>query len=126
MNRICCLSITGICSGSVLGCFVLMACTPAASERNCCLTTSPRRYTPSDCLPYDFIVSHKVRFSSVAPTHYNVVYDSSVLKPDHMQRLTYKLCHMYYNWQVLRAQWRIRLARIRRILRLLPEFLHMW
>ncbi|XP_053507651.1 piwi-like protein 1 isoform X2 [Ictalurus furcatus] len=49
---------------------------------------------------YDFfIVSHTVRFGSVAPTHYNVVYDSSGLKPDHMQRLTYKLCHMYYNWQ---------------------------
>ncbi|KAJ7994148.1 hypothetical protein DPEC_G00262900 [Dallia pectoralis] len=49
---------------------------------------------------YDFfIVSQAVRFGCVAPTHYNVVYDSSGLKPDHMQRLTYKLCHMYYNWQ---------------------------
>ncbi|KAM6930622.1 piwi-like protein 1 [Xenentodon cancila] len=49
---------------------------------------------------YDFyIVSQAVRFGSVAPTHYNVVYDTSGLKPDHMQRLTYKLCHMYYNWQ---------------------------
>ncbi|KAG9353937.1 hypothetical protein JZ751_012061 [Albula glossodonta] len=49
---------------------------------------------------YDFfIVSQAVRMGSVTPTHYNVVYDSSGLKPDHMQRLTYKLCHMYYNWQ---------------------------
>ncbi|KTF80228.1 hypothetical protein cypCar_00023465 [Cyprinus carpio] len=49
---------------------------------------------------YDFfIVSQAVRFGCVAPTHYNVVFDSSGLKPDHMQRLTYKLCHMYYNWQ---------------------------
>uniref|UniRef100_A0A3B3S5C4 Piwi-like RNA-mediated gene silencing 1 n=1 Tax=Paramormyrops kingsleyae TaxID=1676925 RepID=A0A3B3S5C4_9TELE len=49
---------------------------------------------------YDFfIVSQAVRMGSVAPTHYNVVYDSSGLKPDHMQRLTYKLCHMYFNWQ---------------------------
>ncbi|XP_077570635.1 piwi-like protein 1 [Stigmatopora nigra] len=49
---------------------------------------------------YDFyIVSQAVRFGSVSPTHYNVVYDNSGLKPDHMQRLTYKLCHMYYNWQ---------------------------
>nr|XP_057927973.1 piwi-like protein 1 [Doryrhamphus excisus] len=49
---------------------------------------------------YDFyIVSQAVNFGSVSPTHYNVVYDSSGLKPDHMQRLTYKLCHMYYNWQ---------------------------
>ncbi|KAK3566050.1 hypothetical protein QTP86_025034, partial [Hemibagrus guttatus] len=49
---------------------------------------------------YDFfIVSQAVRLGSVSPTHYNVVYDSSGLKPDHMQRLTYKLCHLYYNWQ---------------------------
>ncbi|XP_043925728.1 piwi-like protein 1 [Protopterus annectens] len=48
---------------------------------------------------YDFfIVSQSVRVGTVTPTHYNVVYDSSALKPDHMQRLTYKLCHMYYNW----------------------------
>ncbi|XP_054611859.1 piwi-like protein 1 [Dunckerocampus dactyliophorus] len=49
---------------------------------------------------YDFyVVSQAVTFGSVSPTHYNVVYDTSGLKPDHMQRLTYKLCHMYYNWQ---------------------------
>ncbi|XP_040898291.1 piwi-like protein 1 isoform X1 [Toxotes jaculatrix] len=49
---------------------------------------------------YDFyIVSQAVHNGSVSPTHYNVVYDTSGLKPDHMQRLTYKLCHMYYNWQ---------------------------
>ncbi|KAJ8379922.1 hypothetical protein SKAU_G00007000 [Synaphobranchus kaupii] len=49
---------------------------------------------------YDFfIVSQAVRMGSVSPTHYNVVFDSNGLKPDHMQRLTYKLCHMYYNWQ---------------------------
>ncbi|XP_028566225.2 piwi-like protein 1 [Podarcis muralis] len=48
---------------------------------------------------YDFfIVSQSVRTGSVAPTHYNVIYDNSALKPDYMQRLTYKLCHMYYNW----------------------------
>lgn len=50
---------------------------------------------------YDFyIVSQAVRSGSVSPTHYNVIHDTSGLKPDHMQRLTYKLCHMYYNWQV--------------------------
>uniref|UniRef100_A0A4W3IZG4 Piwi-like RNA-mediated gene silencing 1 n=1 Tax=Callorhinchus milii TaxID=7868 RepID=A0A4W3IZG4_CALMI len=48
---------------------------------------------------YDFyIVSQSVRVGTVTPTHYNVVYDSSNLKPDYMQRLTYKMCHMYYNW----------------------------
>ncbi|XP_045313543.1 piwi-like protein 1 isoform X2 [Leopardus geoffroyi] len=48
---------------------------------------------------YDFfIVSQAVRSGSVSPTHYNVIYDNSGLKPDHIQRLTYKLCHVYYNW----------------------------
>ncbi|NXI49548.1 PIWL1 protein, partial [Chloroceryle aenea] len=48
---------------------------------------------------YDFfIVSQAVRSGCVSPTHYNVIYDTSKLKPDHIQRLTYKLCHMYYNW----------------------------
>ncbi|XP_061663732.1 piwi-like protein 1 [Syngnathoides biaculeatus] len=49
---------------------------------------------------YDFyLVSTAVNYGSISPTHYNVVYDTSGLKPDHMQRLTFKLCHMYYNWQ---------------------------
>ncbi|KAG2470727.1 PIWL1 protein, partial [Polypterus senegalus] len=48
---------------------------------------------------YDFyVISQAVRIGSVSPTHYNVVYDTSGLKPDYMQRLTHKLCHMYYNW----------------------------
>lgn len=50
---------------------------------------------------YDFfIVSQSVRQGTVTPTHYNIIYDTSGLKPDHMQRLTYKLCHLYYNWPV--------------------------
>ena len=48
---------------------------------------------------YDFfLVSQHVRQGTVTPTHYNVVYDTSSLKPDHMQRLSYKLTHLYYNW----------------------------
>ena len=43
-------------------------------------------------------MSQHVRQGTVSPTHYNVVYDASELKPDHMQRLTYKMTHMYYNW----------------------------
>jgi len=50
---------------------------------------------------YDFfVVSQSVRQGTVAPTHYNVIHDTSHLKPDHMQRLAYKLCHLYYNWPV--------------------------
>ncbi|KAH0625196.1 hypothetical protein JD844_033417 [Phrynosoma platyrhinos] len=48
---------------------------------------------------YDFfLISQLTRQGSVNPTYYNVVYDDNGLKPDHMQRLTYKMCHLYYNW----------------------------
>ncbi|XP_048350333.1 piwi-like protein 4 [Sphaerodactylus townsendi] len=48
---------------------------------------------------YDFfLINQLARQGTVNPTHYNVVYDSNGLKPDHMQRLTYKMCHLYYNW----------------------------
>lgn len=48
---------------------------------------------------YDFfLVSQSVRQGTVTPTHYNIIHDTNGLKPDHMQRLTYKLCHLYYNW----------------------------
>lgn len=74
------------------------------SRSNCLWSISTgriRKIPLSFCTRYDFyIVSQAVHSGSVSPTHYNVIYDSSGLKPDHMQRLTYKLCHMYYNWQV--------------------------
>ena len=48
---------------------------------------------------YDFfLVSQNVRQGSVTPCHYNVIHDNFGFKPDHYQRLTYKLCHLYYNW----------------------------
>lgn len=48
---------------------------------------------------YDFfLVSQSVRQGTVTPTHFNVICDTTGLRPDHMQRLTYKLCHLYYNW----------------------------
>nr|XP_033803393.1 piwi-like protein 4 isoform X3 [Geotrypetes seraphini] len=48
---------------------------------------------------YDFyLISQVARQGTVNPTYYNVVYDDNGLKPDHMQRLTYKMCHLYYNW----------------------------
>ena len=50
-------------------------------------------------LKYDFfIISQSVRKGTVSPCSYNVIADSTNWKPDQMQRLTYKLCHMYYNW----------------------------
>jgi len=48
---------------------------------------------------YDFfLVSQSVRQGTVNPTSYNVVKDTSGLKPEHLQKLTYKLTHLYYNW----------------------------
>ncbi|XP_004412487.1 PREDICTED: piwi-like protein 4 [Odobenus rosmarus divergens] len=48
---------------------------------------------------YDFyLISQAAGRGTVTPTHYNVIYDDNGLKPDHMQRLTFKLCHVYYNW----------------------------
>ena len=48
---------------------------------------------------YDFyLVSQSVRQGTVNPTSYNVVKDTSGLKAEHIQALTYKLTHLYYNW----------------------------
>ncbi|XP_049818094.1 piwi-like protein Siwi isoform X2 [Aethina tumida] len=48
---------------------------------------------------YDFfIVSQCVRQGTVSPTSYNVISDTLSLQADRMQMLTYKMCHMYYNW----------------------------
>ncbi|KAM6447890.1 piwi-like protein 4 isoform 2-T3 [Liasis olivaceus] len=48
---------------------------------------------------YDFfLISQLAGQGTVNPTYYNVVYDDNRLKPDHMQRLTFKMCHLYYNW----------------------------
>ncbi|CAH2108301.1 unnamed protein product [Euphydryas editha] len=47
---------------------------------------------------YDFyLVSQNVREGTIAPTSYNVIEDMSALPPERLQRLTYKLTHMYFN-----------------------------
>ncbi|XP_038111911.1 protein aubergine [Culex quinquefasciatus] len=45
-----------------------------------------------------YLVSQSVRQGTVSPTAYNVIYDTSNLKIDHLQMLSYKQCHLYYNW----------------------------
>lgn len=50
---------------------------------------------------YDFfLVSQAVNNvnATVSPTSYNVLWDEQGLDPDKMQRLTLKLCHLYYNY----------------------------
>ncbi|KAK1122113.1 hypothetical protein K0M31_009951 [Melipona bicolor] len=53
--------------------------------------------TKSDIYDF-FLVSQNIRQGTVSPTRYIVIYDSKNMKPEHIQRLTYKLCHLYYNW----------------------------
>jgi len=48
--------------------------------------------------PDFFLVSQHVRQGTVSPTHYIVISGSEYMKPDHVQRLSYKMTHMYYNW----------------------------
>lgn len=45
-----------------------------------------------------FLVSQLVRQGTVTPTHYVVLHNSTHLDPDKIQKLTYKMCHLYYNW----------------------------
>lgn len=48
---------------------------------------------------YDFyLISQSVRQGTVSPTSYNIIYDNMGLPPDKLQILTYKNCHLYYNW----------------------------
>jgi len=48
---------------------------------------------------YDFyLVSQSVRQGTVSPTSYNVLYDNMGFNADKLQQLTYKQCHLYYNW----------------------------
>ncbi|KAG8042448.1 hypothetical protein G9C98_005082 [Cotesia typhae] len=48
---------------------------------------------------YDFfIVSQCVKQGSVSPTAYNVIFDNAGLDVTSIQRLTFQLTHMYFNW----------------------------
>ncbi|XP_035915342.1 protein argonaute-3-like [Anopheles stephensi] len=55
--------------------------------------TVTRRYK------YDFfLVAQAVKMGTVTPTHYIVLRDDAQFSPDILQRLSYKMCYMYYNW----------------------------
>lgn len=45
-----------------------------------------------------YLIPQSVRQGTVNPTHYIVLYDTCNLEADHIQRLAFKLCHLYYNW----------------------------
>uniref|UniRef100_A0AAY4C1P0 Piwi domain-containing protein n=1 Tax=Denticeps clupeoides TaxID=299321 RepID=A0AAY4C1P0_9TELE len=45
-----------------------------------------------------FLMAHQIRHGCGLPTHYVCLYNTANLTPDHLQRLTFKMCHMYWNW----------------------------
>lgn len=48
---------------------------------------------------YDFyLIPQYVREGTTTPSHYIVLEDENEFSPDILQRLTYKLCFLYYNW----------------------------
>ncbi|CAI6362543.1 unnamed protein product [Macrosiphum euphorbiae] len=61
--------------------------------------------TVTDPTMYDFyLVSQNVTQGTVTPTHYNVIVDTlnetttTCFTPGILQKITFKLTHMYYNW----------------------------
>ncbi|XP_051162825.1 piwi-like protein Siwi isoform X2 [Leptopilina boulardi] len=47
---------------------------------------------------YDFfLVSAKANVGTITPTYYNVILDENKLRPEMLQRFTFKLTHLYYN-----------------------------
>lgn len=45
------------------------------------------------------MVPQSCRIGTVSPVSLNVLRDETDLTADQLQRFTYKLCHLYYNWQ---------------------------
>ncbi|CAG5920323.1 unnamed protein product [Menidia menidia] len=45
-----------------------------------------------------YLMAHQIRQGCGFPTHYISLYNTANLTPDHLQRLTFKMCHLYWNW----------------------------
>ncbi|KAM9446701.1 piwi-like protein 2 [Clarias gariepinus] len=45
-----------------------------------------------------YLMAHSIRQGCGFPTHYVAIYNTANLTPDHLQRLTFKMCHLYWNW----------------------------
>lgn len=44
------------------------------------------------------MVSHYENQGTVSPSSYNIIYDSLNLAPGNVQAFTFRMCHMYFNW----------------------------
>uniref|UniRef100_A0A4W5M0Q7 Piwi-like RNA-mediated gene silencing 2 n=1 Tax=Hucho hucho TaxID=62062 RepID=A0A4W5M0Q7_9TELE len=47
---------------------------------------------------YFYLMAHHIQQGCGLPTHYISIYNMANLSPDHLQRLTFKMCHVYWNW----------------------------
>ncbi|KAL2092219.1 hypothetical protein ACEWY4_012017 [Coilia grayii] len=45
-----------------------------------------------------YLMAHSIRQGCGLPTHYISLYNTANLTADHLQRLTFKMCHLYWNW----------------------------
>ncbi|KAM9360170.1 piwi-like protein 2 [Symphorus nematophorus] len=45
-----------------------------------------------------YLMAQSIRQGCGLPTHYISLYNTANLTPDHLQRLTFKMCHLYWNW----------------------------
>ncbi|KAK5871678.1 hypothetical protein PBY51_004543 [Eleginops maclovinus] len=45
-----------------------------------------------------FLMAHSIRQGCAIPTRYITLHNTANLSSDHLQRLTFKMCHMYWNW----------------------------
>lgn len=48
--------------------------------------------------PSFFLIAQSVGQGTVAPTHYTILVNSTGLSTDRLQLLTFKMCHLYFNW----------------------------
>lgn len=60
------------------------------------------KITKSDQAFDFYLVSQSVSQGTVSPTHYTVLEwpTETILTPEHLQRISFRLCHMYFNWTV--------------------------
>ena len=53
--------------------------------------------TAPDALEF-FLISQSVTQGTATPTRYQCIYNDCNFSADYLQKITYQLCHMYYNW----------------------------
>uniref|UniRef100_A0A8B9BPT5 Piwi-like protein 2 n=1 Tax=Anser brachyrhynchus TaxID=132585 RepID=A0A8B9BPT5_9AVES len=67
-----------------------LACPPAG-------TVVDHTITSTDWQDF-YLVAHRARQGCSIPTRYVCVLNTANLSAEHLQRLTFKLCHLYWNW----------------------------